>query len=169
MPADPFKNHFEDLQSAINQRSGERPDLLVASIRFVGDKPVRLKLTPIEVKARSEVLPQNERAAALSQASSFSRFLADIKGRAEEVAIWSIAWRDLVASWLDYAFRVYGQLDTFMRQPEWAKLHGAVLQGLMSGDIETEVDSRGRLIVVNHSNTSGPEDVDNDRFHETSF
>ncbi len=54
-----------------------------------------------------------------------------------------------------------------MRQQEWAKLHGAVLLGLMSGDIETEIDSRGRLIVVDHSNTSVPWDVDNDRFHET--
>ena len=167
VPADPFKHHFEDLQSALNQRSGERPDLMVASIRFVGSKPVRLKLTPIEVKARSEMFPQSERAAALSQASSFSRFLTDIKAHAEDVTIWSIAWRNLVASWLDYAFRVYGQLETFMRQQEWAKLHGAVLQGLMSGDIETEIDPRGRLVVVDHSNTSVPWDVDSDGFHET--
>lgn len=167
IPADPFKNHFEDLQSAIQHRSGERPDLIVASIRFVAGKPVRLRLTPIEVKARSDVFPQVDRLAALSQASSFSRFLAEVQARAQDVTIWSIAWRNLVASWLDYAFRVYGQLESFMRHEEWTQLHGAVLRGLMSEEIATEIDPRGRLIVVDHSNTSLPWDVDSDRFNET--
>lgn len=167
IPADPFKNHFEDLQSAIQHRSGERPDLIVASIRFVAGMPVRLRLTPIEVKARSDIFPLADRMSALSQASSFSRFLAEVQARAQEVTIWSIAWRNLVASWLDYAFRVYGQLDSFMRQQEWTQLHGAVLTGLMSEEISTEIDPRGRLIVVDHSNTSIPWDVDNDGFNET--
>lgn len=72
-----------------------------------------------------------------------------------EITIWSIAWRNLVAS-CDYAFRVYGQLDSFMRQQEWTKLHGDVLQGLMSEEIRIEIDTRGRLIVIDHSNTSLP-------------
>ena len=167
IPADPFKNHFEDLQSAIQHRSAERPDLIVASIRFVGGKPVQLKLTPIEVKARSETLSQNERSAALCQASSFSQFLSDVKTRAEKVTIWSIAWRHLLASWLDYGFRVYGQLDSFMCQEEWVKLHGDVLYSIMAGDIDPEIDPKGRLIVVDHSNTSTPSDIDNDGFKET--
>ena len=167
IPADPFKNHFEDLQSAIQHRSGERPDLIVASIRFVAGKPVGLKLTPIEVKARSDVFATSERMAALAQASSFSQFLSVIQSRAQAVTIWSIAWRNLVASWLDYAFRVYGQLDSFMRQQEWTKLHGEVLQGLMAEEIQIEIDTRGRLIVIDHSNTSLPWDVDSDRFNET--
>lgn len=154
IPADPFKNHFEGLQSAIQHRSGERPDLIVASIRFVAGRPVGLKLTPIEVKARSDVFATSERMAALAQASSFSQFLTEIQSRAQAVTIWSIAWRNMVASWLDYAFRVYGQLDSFMRQQEWTKLHGAVLQGLMAEEIQIEIDTRGRLIVIDHSNTS---------------
>jgi hypothetical protein len=167
IPADPFKNHFEDLQSAIYHRPGERPDLIVASIRILAGKPAALKLTPMEVKARSDGFAQGDRLAALSQASSFSEFLVQIQSRAQDTAIWSIAWRNLLASWLDYAFRVYGQLESFMRQREWTELHGQVLQGLMSGEIDVEIDMRGRLIVIDHSNTSLPWDVDNDRFNET--
>ncbi len=167
IPADPFKNHFEDLQSAIHHRSGERPDLIVASIRIVAGKPVGLKLTPMEVKARSGGLAQTDRLAALSQATSFAEFLVEIQSRAKEIAIWGIAWRNLLASWLDYAFRVYGQLESFMRQQEWTQLHGQVLQDLMAGETNVEIDTRGRLIVIDNSNNSSPWDVDNDRFNET--
>lgn len=167
IPADPFKNHFEDLQSAIHHRSGERPDLIVASIRIVAGKPVGLKLTPMEVKARSDGFAQSDRLAALSQATSFAEFLVEIQSRAQDIAIWGIAWRNLLASWLDYAFRVYGQLESFMRQQEWTQLHGLVLQGLMAGEINVEIDTRGRLVVIDHSNNSSPWDVDNDRFNET--
>lgn len=167
IPVDPFKNHFEDLQSAIQHRSSERPDLIVASIKFTGEKPTRLKITPIEVKARSDSFSQVDRLAALSQASSFSRFLCEAQVRSQTVAIWSIAWRNMVAAWLDYAFRVYGQLNSFMQQSQWSHLHSAVLRGLMSDDMVTEIDSKGRLIVIDHSNTSLPLDLDNDHFYET--
>lgn len=73
----------------------------------------------------------------------------------------------MVAAWLDYAFRVYGQLNSFMQQSQWSHLHSAVLRGLMSDDMITEIDSKGRLIVIDHSNTSLPLDLDNDHFYET--
>jgi DNA phosphorothioation-dependent restriction protein DptH len=167
IPADPFKNHFEDLQTAIGARSGERPDLIVASIRFVTGKPARLRLTPIEVKARSDVFSYADRLAALSQASSFSRFLTDVQILAQRITLWSITWRSLVASWVDYAFRVYGQLECFMRHDEWSKLHSDVINGLMSEEIIIDIDLRGRLIAIDNSNASTSIDTDSDQFKET--
>jgi hypothetical protein len=54
-----------------------------------------------------------------------------------------------------------------MQQQEWTQLHGQVLQDLMSGEINIEIDTRGRLIVIDNSNNSSPCDSDNDHFNET--
>jgi hypothetical protein len=167
IPADPFRNQFEDLRAALQQRPGKRPDLIIASIRFSDGSPAGIKLTPVEVKARDSLMSQADRQSALRQASTFAEYLAEVKGQGDRLQLWGIAWRSIVASWLDYAFRVYGQLDEFLRHEKWAEIHGAVLTALMSGDLELEIDLRGRLIVIDSSNTSHPDDTDDDGFRET--
>ena len=167
VPADPFRNQFDDLRTAIQSRTGERPDVLILSIRFLEGRPVKAKITPLEVKARSLQMPQADQQAALHQASSFSDFLEEMRLRSSKHAIWGIAWRSMIASWLDYAFRVYGQLDSFLHQGEWAELHASVLSALITGELDIEIDKRGRLIVVDATNASSPRDVDGDRFRES--
>jgi DNA phosphorothioation-dependent restriction protein DptH len=167
IPVDPFQNHFEALQSAIQHHPGERPDLLIASIRFIGGKAICAKITPIEVKARGEVLSQPDRHSALGQASSFGKFLCSMKAHSQESSLWGVAWRSLVGSWLDYSFRVYGQLEIFMRQEEWSQLNSSALAELMSENLDIEIDTRGRLFVIDHSNSSCPVDIDGDGFRET--
>jgi hypothetical protein len=167
IPVDPFQNHFEDLRAALQKKGGERPDLIVVSIRFMGGRPIRSKVTPVEVKARSSVMDANERRAALGQIKSFSELLNAIRETAEKHELWGIAWRSLIASWIDYAFRVYGQLEQFIKHSEWSKIHELVLATVMSGSLSPEIDQRGRLVVIEGSTTSGPVDIDGDGFQET--
>lgn len=167
IPVDPFQNHFENLRSALQKGGGERPDLLVVSIRFEGGRPVSAKVTPLEVKARSGVMNATERKSALGQAKSFAELIRSIRDMGQKNELWGIAWRSLIASWIDYAFRVYGQLDQFLRHADWAKLHEEVLAAVMSGVLLPEIDERGRLLVVDQSSTSGPADVDGDGFMES--
>jgi hypothetical protein len=167
IPVDPFQNHFEDLRAALQKKGGERPDLMVVSIRFVGGQPVGARVTPIEVKARSSVMSANDRRAALGQAKSFSELLNSIREMGGKHELWGIAWRSLITSWLDYAFRVYGQLDQFLKHSDWSKIHESVITAVMSGALSPDVDERGRLVVIDLSIASGPEDVDGDGFKET--
>lgn len=167
VPADPFKNQFEDLRVALEKRQGERPDLLVLSLGFQAGEPRTLRITPIEVKARGDRLSAPDRKAALGQAHLFGDFLDRLRGQAGESELWSIAWNSLVATLLDYAFRVYGQLDHFMQQSEWAIQHSAALRALTNGELAIEIDTKGRLIVIDSTNSSAPADTDHDSFNET--
>ena len=54
LPVDPFTAQFDDLRKALESNNFQRPDLLVASMRFDEGAPVALQLTPIEVKARTK-------------------------------------------------------------------------------------------------------------------
>ncbi len=167
IPVDPFQNHFDDLRRALQQKAGERPDLIVVSIRFEAGQPVAAKVTPIEVKARSSVMNGTDRRLALGQAKSFAELLKSICEKGDKHELWGVAWRSLIASWLDYAFRVYGQLDQFLNHADWSKIHESVLAAVMTGALSPQVDKRGRLIVVDLSTTSGPVDMDGDGFKET--
>jgi hypothetical protein len=167
LPVDPFRSHLDDLNVSINGKVGERPDLLIASIDFEKNGRTLIKLTPLEVKARGDVFPHSERPAALAQAQSLSQLFAQIKERSAVDALWGITWRNLVASFLDYGFRVYGQIDTVLREQEWVCLHGRAIHSLMKEDSDVEIDMIGRLIVTDASPTSAPWDIDGDQINET--
>ena len=167
VPADPFKNQFEDLRVALEKRQGERPDLLVMSIGFASGAPDRVKITPVEIKARGGTMSTKERKSALGQASLFAEFLARAQAESSKSELWSIAWRSLLATLIDYGFRVYGQLEQFMQHEEWARQHSAVLRALSNGDLRVDVDCRGRLVVIDSTNSSLPQDLDGDEYPET--
>lgn len=167
IPADPFRAHFDDLRHAIDFDSGERPDILSVNICFASGTPVSARLTPIEVKARGALMPAAERQSALGQASNFAALLAKIREKSTDSKLWGLAWRSLIATLLDYAFRVYGQLDEFMQSEDWAMRHSEVLRALASTDLELEICETGRLIVIDDTNHSCPLDVDGDEFNET--
>ena len=167
VPVDPFQNHFEILRNAIERKRGERPDLLLLSFNFDSDEnPLNLKITAVEVKARGDKFGSSSRRDALSQASGFSAFLSKLKSRSEVSEIWAFAWRSLLATLIDYAFRVYSQLDAY-DSDNWVRKHTDVLLGIASKDIQIEIDASGRLIVVDASDASSPEDLDRDGFDET--
>ena len=163
---DPFRRYFDDLKSALNFPHGDRPDLLVFSIRFVNGEPKSLKLTPIEVKVRSDQMNPKKRSEHLKQASHFSMFLDTLSSKARENNMWGIAWRNLLATLLDYGFRIYGQLDIFLSK-DWAVHHTKILQSLSHEDMTIEFDRRGRLILIDKGHSGAFLDSDGDGFDET--
>lgn len=154
IPVDVFQPRFDELRKALGSSSRERPDLLVLSISFkvdAGDDlydPNLLKITPIEVKARSSEMNDKQHDEALFQATSFSNFINNLKERGEKSALWGVAYRDLIASWLDYGFRIYGETTVARDNPHWVRYHQQTISSLMSKQVKIEVDPIGRLISI---------------------
>ena len=163
---DPFRRYFDDLKSALDFPHGERPDLLVFSISYANGKPCVIKITPIEVKVRSNNMPPQKRSEHLKQASLFSEFLEKLSSTATENRMWGIAWRNLIATMLDYGFRIYGQFDLFL-SPEWSDTHAAILQRLSHENMLIECDRRGRMILIDDGGSNALLDSDGDGFDET--
>lgn len=167
VPADPFSCHFDDLRKGLGTGSAERPDILVLSLRYQDGRAESLKVTPVEIKARSGQMAPAERKAALGQAKSFGNFLEKLQATGSSSGIWGFAYRGLLASLLDYGFRVYGQLPQFNQTGEWAERHSAALCSLASNDLQVIIDCRGRLVLIDSSDNSRPEDIDGDGFNES--
>ena len=166
IPVDPFRAFFDELRQGLQSQDFERPDLLCISLRFDGNQLVAMKVTPIEVKARASGMADNKLREAIEQASIFGAFLEELEKRASQHAVWGIAYRHLIATWLDYAFRVYGQLRNLMDSTDWYKWHGEVLAAIFSGRIVPQVDSRGRLFVIGTQKESEKRDLDHDGLNE---
>lgn len=170
IPADVFQPRFDDLRKALATDTMERPDLLVLSIAFGVDKanglvePNALKITPIEVKTRSSEMTDKQREDALRQASSFSEFLLELKQKGEASPLWAVAYRDLIASWLDYGFRVYGDTDAAKESPHWIRYHQQVIARFMANKLEIEIDASGRLICIENTSRSRVIDVGKSKF-----
>jgi DNA phosphorothioation-dependent restriction protein DptH len=168
VPVDPFVGHFDALRRSMGDRTRERPDLLIVSIKFgEGNEPTFIQLTPVEVKARSVSMPSGDRKTALQQASKFGVFLRDLWELGSTHEIWGIAWKHLLCSWVDYGFRVYGQLEAFRHDSDWSLCHQNVLASILQDTLPTAIDIRGRLVVVDQSNQSDLQDGDGDRYSET--
>jgi hypothetical protein len=164
IPIDPFRNMIGDLKKKIGM-SGSRPDILAVSI-YYHHQQISIKFTPIEVKHRSGALMESEKKLALEQASEFSEFMAEMESLAKSEKIWSIALTSLLTSMIDFGFRTTSVVRGEGGSKEWAEIHSVVLQALMSGELKKEIDSRGRLIIVDQSGSNSL-DLDNDGFKET--
>ncbi len=147
IPADIFKARFDSLRVHLKNSSMKRPDLLVISIGILENNIKSMRITPVEVKARSGKMLPEERIDAINQAITFSKFLEHIQSESEKNEIWAIAWREMLASWIDYGFRVYGEIDSLKKTGDkWSKFHQMTMINLMSQDIDIEIDKIGRLI-----------------------
>ena len=167
LPVDPFTAQFDDLRKVLRTDNFQRPDLLVASIRFDRDHPVALQLTPIEVKARTGTMNAAARRMALGQASGFARFLSRLMEKSEEEPIWNLAVAKLMATWFSFGFRVYGEMMPVGFRENLMKGNATVNQALLRGQLECQVDMRGRLVVTHEEATSQALDLDGDGFKET--
>jgi hypothetical protein len=171
IPIDPFRCYLDDLTHAIAKTSKQRPDLLLVSLR-IDDATVECRLTPVEVKYRGTTDPMsnNECQAALAQAQSFSSLLnqMDALSKDPEMLMWRLTYRHLYLALLEYGFRVYSQqVAVTNRTEKWADYQARVMSAIVSDELRAEVDTRGRLIVIDGSPSSAPRDVDNDGFFET--
>jgi len=169
IPVDPFRGYLDDLQRAVKQPQLLRPDLLVAGIRLSASG-CRIKLTPIEVKYRTEIFPLASCKEALGQSAALSTLLSKLLtiGGDSDLVLWRLAFLHLLGSMLGFAFRVYSQQRLVAHQStEWTQIHAAVLGSLFSDEAKLEIDEIGRLIVLDKSTASAPKDVDEDVFAET--
>ena len=169
IPVDPFRGYLDDLQRAVKQPQLLRPDLLVAGIRLSASE-CRIKLTPIEVKYRTEIFPLASCKEALGQSAALSALFAKLLtlGGDADLVLWRLAFLHLLGSMLGFAFRVYSQQRLVAhKSTEWTQIHASVLGSLFSDEAKLEIDPIGRLIVLDKSTASAPRDVDEDAFHET--
>lgn len=169
IPVDPFQGYLEDLQKALGLK-GTRPDLLVAAFD-VGGGPVRCKLTPVEVKYRSErrPMPHEDRLAGLGQARALSELLtkASARGAGGQI-LWRLTFEHLITTMVGFGLRVYSQKQLGAEASrEWARRHEQIVTAILSGELALEIDQRGRLMIIDGSSESRPFDLDEDGFKET--
>ena len=168
IPIDPFEEQISALRKSLDGRAGERPDVLVVwvSIDSLGI-PTSLRLTPVEVKSRSDGLSPSERGRYLTQAKYFSNFLVNLKEAGDDSPIWGLAWRDLICRMVDYGCRIYSQGGLFGDNLNWSDIHQKIVHAITSNECEIEIDLAGRLVVVDSSANSNIYDDNSDGFKET--
>jgi DNA phosphorothioation-dependent restriction protein DptH len=169
IPVDPFRGYLDDLRAPQDEKEFMRPDLLVAGIRL-SPSSCRIKLTPIEVKFRTDTMTAASAKEALAQAKALSRlmlFLEDL-ARDPELVAWRLAFQHLLTSMLGFGFRVYSQQRLAANQSkQWTDIHSKVIGAVLSDEAKIEVDRRGRLLILDKASLSGAKDIDEDGFEET--
>lgn len=173
IPMDPFRAQFDSLRRS-SEGSGtsfKRPDLIIFSIALDNaDDPVSIKITPIEVKARSSEFSKAEMLAAIDQAKAFSSYFSKHlfpEPGQQQGRLWDLAIKEFLSSLISFGFRVYGLLDDFNNDSkEWSVLHEKVVGMIFAGTLSMELDDTGRLVVVDQSKISQSKDADNDGFSE---
>jgi len=172
VPVDPFRGYIGDLCRALGKERGDltqlRPDLVVVGIDLSGGN-VRVKITPIEVKCRpTSRFSPNEAVEALDQAKALSHLLSAMQRHDEQPRLWAIAYQHLLLSIIGFGLRVYSQHpDVVGHTARWSEFHERIARAILDGSNCVEVDTRGRLIILDDNPSSKPQDFDNDGFEET--
>jgi DNA phosphorothioation-dependent restriction protein DptH len=168
VPVDPFTAQIDALRKSLGINARERPDLLILTIKYnEQDTPIALKITPVEVKARAGKMQNESRKEALQQAIKLSEFLEQLLSSAAETDLWGIACKHLLCTWLDYGFRVYGQLDQYRNAPKWSSFHQQMISAVLGDDIPIEIDPLGRLVLIDASQQSEYFDTSGNGFNDT--
>lgn len=172
IPVDPFRGYLADVARSIvkdrKELSLSRPDLLVFGVR-IKDGNVSVRITPVEVKYRQDATFNTvDSIEALEQAKSLSRLLSKLLERSKTSIAWRLTFQHLLLSMLGFGMRVYSQQQSVaLNAGRWAGFHEQVSAALLLSKPPLEIDSNGRLIVIDGSTYSGPRDHDADGFSET--
>lgn len=172
IPVDPFRGYLADLARSLGKDrkdiSLSRPDLLVVGMHL-GDGPVQIHLTPIEVKCRQScTLGPSEVSDALGQAKSLSTLLSSIEGLSKKYIAWKLAYQHLLLSMIGFGLRVYSQNEAISGQASrWAEYHERIAATILDASSVITIDPTGRLVVVDESAQSDSHDRDRDGMEET--
>ena len=173
IPVDPFRGYLADLAKSLDREKKDgllsRPDLLVVGVR-IKNNDVQIHLTPVEVKCRlGVVFGASESKEALDQAKALSDLFGAIALQAETSTMWRLAYQHLMVSMIEFGLRVYSKSAArFSQSLRWAQYQEKIVGTLLSIDAsKVSVDKRGRLIVIDKSENSGPRDHDGDSVYET--
>lgn len=171
IPVDPFRRYLDDLSKVLNRdvedATLERPDLLVVGVSL--GNPVKLRITPVEVKSRLEgTLSKADALDALGQAKAIGTLFARLSEWSDPLSAWNLAYKHLLLSIIGFGMRVYSQHhDLAGDAATWAGFHERIASAILSGELCISIDRRGRLIVLDNSAVSQPMDNDGDGFDET--
>jgi hypothetical protein len=169
IPVDPFRGYLADLQKALGQVSMQRPDIVMFGMSITPSRVV-MRLTPVEVKFRQNVLSVQSATDALAQSRNLSALVTKLQDKSEGAGatLWRLAYQHLLISMLDFGFRVYSQREVVRRDPEvWTRLHQQTIAAILGETAELEVDPAGRLVVFDATELSTHQDLDNDGLKET--
>ena len=169
IPVDPFRGYLDDLRTYKGDQEFQRPDLLVVGIRLSASS-CRIKLTPLEVKFRTDTMTSAGSKEALGQARALSHLLLSLEELAKdpELIAWRLALQHLLVSMLSFGFRVYSQQRLAANQSkQWTEIHAKVIGAILSEEAKVDVDRRGRLLILDKASLSGAKDIDEDGFEET--
>ncbi len=173
VPVDPFRGYISDLCKALGKERGDltqlRPDLVVIGIDLSGGR-VRLKVTPVEVKCRpTSRYGAGEAVEALEQAKALSSLLSAMQPHEGQPVLWALAFQHLLLSIIGFGLRVYSQHhDVVGHAARWSEFHERIARAILDGSRDSvEIDTRGRLIVLDDNPSSKPQDFDKDGFDET--
>lgn len=174
VPVDPFRGYLSDLTRSLGNDRKEvslsRPDLLVIGIHATESR-IRLHLTPVEVKCRQSntILSPSEAREALAQAKSMSNLLVGLSQMATSSPLWDLAYKHLLLSMVGFGLRVYSKQEgVAIQAAKWATYHERIAAAILGPDTAITIDSKGRLIVVDGSQSDAL-DHDGDGFKESIF
>ena len=172
VPVDPFLGYISDLSKALGKDRTDlsqlRPDLVVVGIDLSNGR-VRIKITPVEVKCRpTSRFSSTDAEDALDQAKALSSLLSALKHTSDQPKLWALAYQHLLLSIIGFGLRVYSQHgDVVGHAARWSEFHELIARAVFDDSGCVEIDTRGRLIVLDDSPSSRPQDYDNDGFDET--
>ncbi|WP_321514935.1 hypothetical protein [Marinifilum fragile] len=146
IPIDPFAGQLNGLYSrlGIDQL---RPDLVVLSVSSKNDD-VQIKLTPIEIKYRTNKMSRKDMMTAHLQCDNFIKLCKELDLLSRDFDLWNVARMQFLSDMVSFAFGTYGrQLHELNEIREWSSLQEQVLKKITTPNniIYSEI---GRLIIV---------------------
>lgn len=169
LPVDPYEEPFEHIRRAlpITTTTGQRPDLLVFAIHR--GEPIRIKITPVEVKFRQGTMSNIDLRDALQQAANLGNILDALWSLPPENDLWAVCGTTLLARCLDLAFRIYADENIHGKSAaDWSAIEQAVLTAVLDGTATITLNSKGRLIAFEDTATPAVVDLDGDGRKDTA-
>lgn len=156
VPMDVFRERFEALsRNVLGVKTPTRPDIVVFSIKCknVNDnlKPLRMRLSFIEVKTRRDKMTASAMSEALSQADYFRQMYTMDDAELHRLSRWEKI--DFLVGMLSFGFRVYESVGTLLKP--LVRLYPQVVSALFEKSDFLEVNPQHRLTVVHAISESG--------------
>ena len=173
LPVDPYTSPIERLRQGLRKanpslQEATRPDLLLASIQYGGEKETQVRLVPLEVKFREGEMSLREKEDSLAQAKNLGEVLHYLLRATPLNELWKMCGLGFLSEILDQGFRVYGDPSVSGKSPDqWVGIHQTCLADIASGRVTVSIAEEGRLLVFDESPVSRVDDVDGDGFPET--
>lgn len=146
IPVDPFAGQLNGLYSRLGIDQF-RPDLVVLSISSKNDD-VQIKMTPIEIKYRTNKMLRKDMITAHLQCDNFIKLSKELDLLSNDFALWNVARMQFLSDMISFAFGTYGrQLFELKEIRKWASLQEQVLKKITTPNniIYNEI---GRLIII---------------------